>query len=56
VVGKTRAAAVAAGRRVDTAAAALVRGGAHKSILFPLAPAGALRARFDGDWPDDGPR
>ncbi|MDE2144004.1 MAG: hypothetical protein KGJ84_16465, partial [Elusimicrobia bacterium] len=51
-----RRAASSAVRRSDMEAAELVKGGAHKTVLFPLSPYAAYRARFEDGWPDEGPR
>lgn len=56
VVVKDQAAALTAVRRTDAAVAALVKGGVHKTVLFPLRALSSYRARFADGWPDDGPR
>ena len=56
IVGPTRAAARVAVRRSGASVAALVAGGVHKTVLAPLRPLSAYAARFEGGWPDDGPR
>ena len=56
LVGAGRSATAAAVRRADAAAAALVKGGVHKTVLSPALPRAAYRARWDEGWPDEGPR
>lgn len=56
IAGASPKAAAAAARRVAAAAAGLVKGGVHKTVLFPLRPASVYRARFEDGWPDEGPR
>lgn len=43
-------------RRADAAVAALESGGVHRTVLSPLRPRSAYRARFEDGWPDEGPR
>jgi hypothetical protein len=56
VVGSNLKTAGAAVRRADAAAAALVKGGVHKTVLWPMRGLAGYRARYDDGWPDDGPR
>lgn len=56
VAGATADAVVRAVRAVDTAAARLVKGGVHKTVLWPRGPASAYRAKRGDEWPDEGPR
>ena len=56
IVGPTLAAARAAVRRADTAAASLVPGGVHKTILTTIRPTASYAARYEEGWPDEGPR
>lgn len=46
----------AAARRTATAIEEIAKGGVHKTVLAAPEAVGAYRARFDGGWPDDGPR
>jgi hypothetical protein len=56
VVAADRRAAAATVRRADMAAAGLVKGGAHKTVLYGLRALSAYRARYEDGWPDEGPR
>jgi hypothetical protein len=56
IVGKTAALASAGARRAAAEIAGLVRGGVHKTVLSSLRPVGSYRARYDDEWPDEGPR
>ena len=56
IVGSNPSLAAAAVRRADTAAAALVPGGVHKTVLAAMRPLASYRIRYEDGWPDDGPR
>ncbi|MFI5346144.1 MAG: metallopeptidase TldD-related protein [Elusimicrobiota bacterium] len=56
ILAPDRKAAAAAVRRADMAAAGLVKGGVHKTILYSLRAYASYRARYEDGWPDEGPR
>jgi hypothetical protein len=46
----------AAARRTATEIEEVARGGVHKTVLAAPSTLSAYRARYEGGWPDDGPR
>jgi hypothetical protein len=56
IVGRTAALTGAAARHAAAAIAGLVDGGVHRTALSALRPLASYRARYEDDWPDEGPR
>jgi hypothetical protein len=56
ITGPSLISASQAVKKIDTRIAALVKGGVHKTVLSPMRTLVSYRARYDDDWPDEGPK